>query len=96
MTTMTVTEARAILPELLDRVDGGEEITITRHGQPVAVVVRPDALRFRRADVALAAADRLGEVLARGRSSKLSSQHGIEPDRADALVREVRAGRQRG
>ncbi len=45
MTTMTVSEARAALPELLTRVEEGEEVTITRHGKAVAVLVRPDALR---------------------------------------------------
>ena len=39
---MTVSEARAALPEVLTRVARGEEITITRYGSPVAVVVRPD------------------------------------------------------
>jgi antitoxin (DNA-binding transcriptional repressor) of toxin-antitoxin stability system len=39
---MTVSEARAALPEVLTRVALGEEITITRYGSPVAVVVRPD------------------------------------------------------
>jgi len=39
---MTVSEARAALPEVLTRVAQGEEITITRYGSPVAVVVRPD------------------------------------------------------
>ncbi len=29
-------------------IGGGYEITITRHGRPVAVIVRPDALRTRR------------------------------------------------
>jgi prevent-host-death family protein len=48
MTSITVSEARAALPELLSRVQDGEEITITRHGRPVAVLVRPDALRSRR------------------------------------------------
>ena len=38
---MTISEARAALPEVLNRVAEGEEITITRHGRPVAVVVRP-------------------------------------------------------
>ena len=42
MAVMTISEARAALPEVLNRVAGGEEITITRHGRPVAVVVRPD------------------------------------------------------
>ena len=44
MAVMTVSEARAALPEVLNRVADGEEITITRHGHPVAVIVRPDAL----------------------------------------------------
>jgi antitoxin (DNA-binding transcriptional repressor) of toxin-antitoxin stability system len=39
---MTVSEARAALPEVLTRVAQGEAITITRFGSPVAVVVRPD------------------------------------------------------
>src|SRR5215469_5570000 len=42
MAVMTMSEARAILPEVLTRVAAGEEITITRYGSPVAVVVRPD------------------------------------------------------
>ena len=42
MAVMTVSEARAALPEVLTRVALGEEITITRYGSPVAVVVRPD------------------------------------------------------
>jgi antitoxin (DNA-binding transcriptional repressor) of toxin-antitoxin stability system len=42
MAVMTVSEARAVLPEVLTRVAAGEEITITRYGSPVAVVVRPD------------------------------------------------------
>jgi antitoxin (DNA-binding transcriptional repressor) of toxin-antitoxin stability system len=42
MAVMTVSEARAALPEVLTRVAQGEEITITRYGSPVAVVLRPD------------------------------------------------------
>ena len=42
MAVMTVSEARAALPEVLTRVAQGEEITITRYGRPIAVVVRPD------------------------------------------------------
>ena len=41
---MTISEARAALPEVLTRVAQGEEITITRYGSPVAVVVRPDVI----------------------------------------------------
>jgi prevent-host-death family protein len=34
-------EAKTHLPRLLDEVAGGEEITITKHGVPVAVLVPP-------------------------------------------------------
>jgi prevent-host-death family protein len=44
MAVMTVSEARAALPEVLTRVAQGEEITITRYGSAIAVVVRPDAM----------------------------------------------------
>jgi len=44
MAVMTVSEARAALPEVLTRVAQGEEITITRYGSPIAVVVRPDVI----------------------------------------------------
>src|SRR3954466_843032 len=42
---VSVSEARAALPALLDEVAQGEEVTITRHGRPVAVLVRPRRLR---------------------------------------------------
>lgn len=92
---MTVSEARAALPQLLDRVRAGEEVTITRHGEPVAVLVRPDTLRARRADEVLATAEGVRDALARGRRSPLSDRPMLRPDRADALVAEVRAARSR-
>jgi prevent-host-death family protein len=39
MQTVGAYEAKTHLPALLDRVSRGEEITITRHGVPVAVLV---------------------------------------------------------
>jgi hypothetical protein len=42
MAVLTISEARAALPEVVTRAADGEEITITRHGAPVAVMVRPD------------------------------------------------------
>ena len=95
MATMSVSEARAALPEILDRVRAGEEITITRHGEPVAVVVRPDALRTRRADTALAAAQQVDDLLARGRSRPLPSRPALTTKRAEAILSDVRASRDR-
>jgi antitoxin (DNA-binding transcriptional repressor) of toxin-antitoxin stability system len=54
MAVMTVSEARAALPEVLTRVAQGEEITITRYGSPVAVVVRPDVVWSQPAAVGIA------------------------------------------
>lgn len=94
MSTVTLSEARASLPQLLDRVLDGEEVTITRHGQPVAVVVRPDALRVRRADGAFAAAQALHELLDQARRAPLVPGT-LTPERAEELIAEVRAGRSR-
>jgi prevent-host-death family protein len=44
MTTVTLVEAKAHLSELLDKVEAGEDVVITRHGRPVAqlsAVVKP-------------------------------------------------------
>lgn len=93
--TISASEARAALPHLLDRVEAGDEVTITRHGQPVAVLIRVDALRVRRADVALAAADEIREALAEARRRPLPTRGGPSRSRADELVAEVAAGRAR-
>jgi prevent-host-death family protein len=52
-------EAKNTLGSLLDRVEQGEEIIITRHGKPVARLV-PDTSRIDRAQ-AQAALDRIRE-----------------------------------
>ena len=92
---MTASEARAALPEILDRVLAGEEITLTRHGTPVAVVVRPDKLRARRADDALAGAARVRDLLEQGRARRLRRPT-LTKKQGEALVAEVRAARSRG
>jgi antitoxin (DNA-binding transcriptional repressor) of toxin-antitoxin stability system len=76
MTTMTVSEARAALPEVLDRVAGGEEVTITRHGRPVAVVIRPDILWSRRVGGALGDAERIHELLTEAAATPLPEEAG--------------------
>lgn len=90
---MSVSEARAALPEILDRVLAGEEVTITRHGRAVAVVVGPDAIRVRRADRALADAERLRDLLDRGRTTRLSDAAAVSVERAQELLAEVAASR---
>lgn len=94
MKRMSVSEARARLPEVLDRVAAGEEITITRHGVPAAVVLRPDAVRTRRAEATMEQAREIGGLLAAARDRPLG-EGTISPDRAEELVQDVRAGRDR-
>jgi prevent-host-death family protein len=93
MTTMSASEARAALPELLTRVEDGEEVTITRHGRPVAVLVRPDALRARRAEAALDEAARIHELLAEAAATPLHEGTGLTEQRAEELIAEIRASR---
>ena len=92
---ISVSAARAALPEILDRVQAGEEVTITRHGKPVAVVVRPDALRARRASQALATAERVREVIGNGRDRPLATKPALSQARAEELVADLRASRSR-
>jgi antitoxin (DNA-binding transcriptional repressor) of toxin-antitoxin stability system len=91
--TMTVSEARAALPEILDRVLAGEEVIITRHGREVAFIVRPDTIRVRRADRALADAERLRDLLDRARAARLPDAPTVSAERAQELVANVAASR---
>ena len=45
MKTVGAFEAKTHLSHLLDLVESGEEVTITRHGRPVAELVSPKARR---------------------------------------------------
>jgi antitoxin (DNA-binding transcriptional repressor) of toxin-antitoxin stability system len=92
MVSLTVSQARASLPELLNRVEEGEEVTITRHGRPVAVLVRPDILRSR-AQVVIADAARVHELISRAAETELPARPGLTQVRAEELIREIRAGR---
>lgn len=93
MVTLTASEARATLPDLLTRVEGGEEVVITRHGHPVAVVVRPDVLRTRRATPATANAERIQQLLTSAAATALPRKTGLTGKRAEELIAEIRAAR---
>ena len=90
---MTVSEARAALPEVLDRVADGEEVTITRHGRPVAVVVRPDILSSRRSRAVLDDAERIRTLLTEAAAADPQAGPGLTAQRAEELIAEIRAGR---
>lgn len=89
-----MSKARADLARIVERVTEGEEITLTRRGEAVAVVVRPDALRVRRAAEVLTAAADLQEALRQGKSTRLADDHpGLDERRAEALIDYVRESR---
>jgi antitoxin (DNA-binding transcriptional repressor) of toxin-antitoxin stability system len=96
MTSMSVSEARAALPQLLSRVQDGEEVTITRHGQPVAILVRPDILQRRRAEVVLDDAGRIHDLLTEAAATPLPPGPGLTAERAEELIGHIRAGRDAG
>lgn len=89
---MSMSEMRAQLPRVLDQVEAGEEVTVTRHGRPVAVLVRPDRLRVRRNHEVLAAADDLGRRIEEAREKPLGRPV-LTVERAEELVEEIRADR---
>lgn len=64
MTEVGVFEAKTHLSALLERVERGERVTITRRGTPVAVLVPPEAEERERVGRAMAA---LREIRARSR-----------------------------
>ncbi len=93
MSSVSISAARAALPELLDRVGTGEEIVITRHGREVAVLVRPDTLRVRRAEMAFSEAERLRGIVERARRTHLDDGPTIRADRIDDLLSGVTESR---
>lgn len=93
MLTYTATEARAALPAIIDFVTEGEEITITRHGRPVAIVLSPEALRRRRATEAMKLAEDLRERLdSLPPRTELPNLH-MTTEEIEARIAEIRADR---
>ena len=93
MISMTVSRARSEMHKLLDAVERGDEVTLTRHGNAVAVVVRPDLLRARRADATFAIAAQISGLIDAGRTRPLPARRGLSVDRANELAAEVRTAR---
>ncbi len=94
MAVMTVSEARAALPEVLNRVEAGEEVTITRHGRAVAVVVRPDIMWSRtRASEVIARAEQLERTIEAAGKREMSAG-GLSVEYAEELVAAIRADRE--
>jgi prevent-host-death family protein len=70
------------------RVERGEGITITRHGRPAAVLLRPDSVRMRRARHTIEDAREVAALVSAGRDRPLpapavSAEHARQ--RAEAI-----------
>jgi prevent-host-death family protein len=90
MESLSLTDARAQLPQLLDRVAAGESFTITRHGADIAVLTGHDAwMKTRTHDVILRARELRGEIdAARGKPLDLSGPTTV-PAETDAIIAEL-------
>lgn len=78
METIGAYEAKTHLPKLLERVIKGEQITITKHGVPVAVLQPP--LSLRKTEVT--------KVIAELR--KFRDKHSLEGDSIREMINEGR------
>ncbi|MBS1673586.1 MAG: type II toxin-antitoxin system Phd/YefM family antitoxin [Actinobacteria bacterium] len=93
MDTISASDARQTLPALLDRVEAGEDLAISRHGRVIAVLVKPERLRSRRAADAWKVADDLGQRLEAARSQPLSVEPALSHEYAEELIDWIRDGR---
>lgn len=80
--------------QAIEKVKAGEEVEITQNGEVVAVWVHPSRRRPMVRTPSTVAAERLHEELERSRRTKppLASP-GISAERAEELIREIRADR---
>jgi prevent-host-death family protein len=90
MESLSLTDARARLPQLLDRVAAGESFTITRRGAGVAVLTGHDEwMRTKTHDVILEARA-LHDRLEAARDKPLNLPTGRpDPARVDELIAEL-------
>lgn len=93
MTIIGVTELRAQLKGVLERVKQGEEFTITQNDQAVASLLHPSKLHLRVKTPNTVAAEELLASLAQARHDRPERGEGISPARAEALVEELRVER---
>ena len=92
MADYSLTEARAALPQLLNRAAEGEVITITRHGAPAVVLVSHDRWMQTKTHDVLIEARKLREQLKAARFEDFKPVVGGD---ADARVAELREDRDR-
>lgn len=94
MATITVSEARTKMRDVLERVKQGEEIEITQNGEVVAVWLHPSKLRYRVRTPAVTEAEKmLAEFERLQRERPPLATPGITEEQAEQRVRELREER---
>lgn len=91
MLSLTVTEVRARMREVLAHVKAGEEVEFSQNGQVVAVLVHPSRLRRPRTPNTIAA----DELMAALHAKKSQQRSSLPAGRSDELVKKLRAERDR-
>lgn len=95
MISVSLTEARARLPELLTRAAEGEEIHILRHGASVGVLIgHARWVKTQQHDVLIQAREIRRKIeAARGKPWPPPGWVGVDPDIVDEHLRELREHR---
>jgi prevent-host-death family protein len=75
----SVADARAHLPDILDDVEAGKEIELTRRGRPVAIVISPEKYEALRGDQS-----NFGEAYQAFIGRYSLDEIGLEPDSFDS------------
>lgn len=87
MESLSLTDARAQLPQLLDRVAAGESFTITRHGANIAVLANHDEwMRTKTHDVVLRARALRAEMDSMRGAPIGERDEPVDPARTDELI----------
>ncbi len=76
----SVADARAHLPEILDDVEAGKDVQLTRRGRPVALVLSPQRYEALRGEYA-----RFRDAYRAFLSRRSVEEIGLEPDFFDSL-----------
>jgi len=90
--TLPLSDVKAHLSELVDRVEGQQDrVTITRNGRPAAVLVSPDDLESLEETLEIMSDRSLMESIAEGReATRRGDVHSLDEIRADLEARRAR------
>lgn len=93
MANTTVSDLRSNLKTVLEHVKRGEEVGITQNGEVVAVILHPSKLQQRVRTPNTVAAEKLLRDFIEMQRNPPDFGEGISSERAEELVRDIRAER---